>query len=229
LSVVNQTHQDFEIILKEGCVDNPVGNNPRIAALIESLGSKIKYTVSPDGQLKEQNSFYKHNGFYQALNECVLASTGDLITLLASDDERGPSDTLAYVNERFEQHGPAPFFLYGQCEWVDADNNPLEIKEPAVIPMTREALIDAYTLYTPALFWNRMVHRQFGLFDELNCPWCADLDFWLRCWNAIDTEYAPRILGRYRIWGVSQCRESGDLQKPEADMIRARHGKKHES
>lgn len=223
LSVASQTYTDFEIIIKDGNVKSPVIEDSRIASLFKSLSPKIKYILSPDGHPSEAGSFYGHNGFYPALNDCVLASTGEIITLLASDDERGPDDTLAYVHEQFEKHGSSPFCLYGQCEWVDRSNSYLETKIPEPIPVTHDSMIWGYNLYTPAIFWNREVHRQFGMFDAETCPWNADLDFWLRCWNKIDSEYAPKILGRYRVWEVSQCRESRTQQEAEHVMIRARH------
>lgn len=220
LSVMSQSHQDFEIIIKDGDLSHPAIEHPRIAALLDELGTKAKYILAPDG---EALGFYGHIGFYEAVNTMIKASTGDIITLLSADDERGPTDTLAYVNEQFEQHGPSPFFLYGQCEWIDADSNRLTTMQPPVVPMTFDLLMNAFTLYIPAFFWNRTVHDKFGYYDE-KLVWASDLDFWLRCWRGMDTKFAPRILGKYRKWEVSQCRENqGVFFAPEAEAIRKKH------
>lgn len=223
LSVMRQSHTDVELIIKDGCLGNPASGNPRIAAFFQEFGPKIKYILSPDGPPPEQSGAFKHNGFYDALNEAIKASTGDVLTLLCSDDDRGPEDTLAYAALEFEQHGPTPFFLYGQSEWIDINDNRIEIKQPWTIPVTYSSLRAAYTLYTPALFWNRAVHDKFGLFDSVECPWSADLDFWLRCWRGMDSKFAPRVLGRYRNWEVSQCRSNNAPMCVECEMIMRRH------
>jgi hypothetical protein len=223
LSVERQSHTDFEIVIKDGCLGNPALNDARIAGLFRDLGPRIQYILSPDGPPPEQSGAFKHNGFYDALNEAIKVSTGEILTLLCSDDDRGPADTLTHVVHEFEQHGPSPFFLYGQSEWIDLDDKTLEIKQPWTIPVTYDSLRSAYTLYTPALFWNRAVHDKFGLFDSVECPWSADLDFWLRCWRGIDTKYSPKILGRYRNWEVSQCRSNNAIMCVECEKIMRRH------
>lgn len=222
LSVLEQTHHDTEVIVKDGCLRNPATDHANIKAILYKHSSRVKYILSPDGPPPEKSGFYKHNGFYQALNECIAASTGEILSLQCADDERGTLGTLDYVNSLFEKHGPYPLLVYGRCIWIDKYDNVFDVKTPPAY-ITYEMLRQAYTLYTPALFWNRSVHDKFGVFDSVNCPWSADLDFWLKCWRCIDVQFSPRVLGHYRVWEVSQCRQNGPSMAPEFDMIMQRH------
>lgn len=222
-SVMAQTHQDFEIIIKDADLDHPAINHPGIRSLLNELGPKVTYILAPDGKPhgSEGTGYFGHIGFYEAINQMCKTATGDILTIQNADDERGPVDTLAYVSEEFEKHGPSPFFMYGQCEWVDFDNVAIETRTPP--DMTFEKLKEAFTLYIPAFFWNKAVHEKFGYYDE-SLIWAADLDFWLRCWRGMDTMNAPRVIGRYRQWAISQCRENqGTMFAPEADEIRRKH------
>ena len=74
LSVFRQSHTNVEIIVKDGCLNNPALNDSRIAGLFRDLGSRIQYILSPDGPPPEQSGAFKHNGFYDALNEAIKSS-----------------------------------------------------------------------------------------------------------------------------------------------------------
>jgi glycosyltransferase involved in cell wall biosynthesis len=217
-SVTSQLYSDFEIIIKDGDIHRPAIANPAIASILENLGEKAKYINSPDGPPADESGAFGHNGFYEALNQCVRESTGDILCLLCSDDERGDAGTLSYVNDEFERHGPTPFCLYGMCEWINRQGEHIAFKQPHTIPITYENIICDYPFYTPSIFWNRAVHDKFGLFD-LNYWWCADFEFWLRVWRGIDSKFAPRVIGKYRIWETSQARENGPLLSNEGLRI----------
>lgn len=221
-SVTSQTHSDFEIIIKDGDVAHPAVNAVVISDILKGLGNKAKYINSPDGPPKEESGAFGHNGFYEALNQCVSASSGDVLCLLCADDERGDSGTLSYVNGEFEQHGISPFCLYGACEWVDRTGGHIAFKQPPAV-VTFDTFLRDYPLYTPSIFWNRAVHDKFGLFDEKNYAWCADFDFWLRAWRGIDSKFTPRVIGKYRVWETSQARENGERLGAEGREILKRH------
>ena len=225
ISVALQTHFDWEIIIKDGSENHPATDDNRIRDLIGFLeeSKRGKYINSPDGPPPDESGAFKHNGFYDALNRCVEASTGKILCLLCSDDERGNPDTLALVNEEFERHGPGPFCLYGACEWIDREGKYLETKVPPIVPVTFDVIMRDYPFYTPSIFWNRAVHDKFGLFDEKQWAWCADLDFWLRVWRGIDSQFTPRVIGKYRVWDTSQARSNSDLLGKEGTEILRRH------
>lgn len=220
-SVAEQTHQDFEIIIKDGNFNKPIIRWDVVKELFWKLEEKIVYLVGPDGPPPEASGHFKHNGFYEALNQCIKSASGDILSLLCSDDERGAPSTLEYVNSVFEKHGPSPFFLYGACEWISRDGWSMEVKRPPVVSF--ESLLRDYTLFTPSLFWNRAVHEKFGLFDE-SYTWCADVDFWLRCWRGgMDSKLTPEVIGKYRVWETSQARANESSLWKESSAIQAKY------
>ena len=220
-SVFEQTHKDVELIIKDGGTLHRAMDIDEFRIFYPEYSDRIIYFCSEEKRIYGQTGKFGHNGFYQALNDCVNAATGDVLCLLCSDDERGPSDTLAYVNSEFEQHKNSPFFLYGACEWIDRDGKYLETKTPPTI--TFESLLRDYTLFTPSLFWNKAVHQNFGLFNE-KLAWCADVDFWLRCWRGMETKQTSRILGKYRVWDVSQARANESSLWEQSSAIQKQHG-----
>ena len=214
LSVLTQTHQDFEIIIKDGNTEDPTINNPRIGGLI-GQSDKIIYEVSPENADRANHQ----NSYYEALNQCIKLSTGDILTVLSSDDERGGPCTLKRINDVFEKHGPGPLCVYGACEWIERDGKHICFKQPPSIPVTWDNILTDNPFYTPSLFWNRAVFDKFGLFDATNFPWCADLDFYLKTWRGIDSTFISYIVGRYRHWEVSQQRDNGLLAGAEGTKI----------
>ena len=83
----------------------------------------------------------RQNSYYDALNTCIEHSTGDILTVLAGDDERGGPYVLEHVADEFEKHGPGPFCLYGACEWVNHEASILAYKQPPVLPVTFDVIL----------------------------------------------------------------------------------------
>lgn len=213
ISVMGQTHKDFEIVIKDGNPARPACFSARFGKLANELGSKLKYIVSLDSRDDKKG----RSGFYQALNVCMTEATGDVFSFLAGDDERGDADVLVVANERFEAYGSRPFLLYGDCERINKDGSHYSVVCPGSgqqvsNPVTFDELLRDNRLLTPAVFWNRAVFEKFGLFDE-SLDWVADYEYWLRIWRGIDKEYIPKSMGRYRIWEVSEqfknCAQTG--------------------
>jgi hypothetical protein len=213
-SVIIQSNQDFEIVIKDGDLWRPAIDSPVIHNIVKTLGSRVKYEVSAENANRENSQ----NSYYEALNRCVELSTGDILTVLAGDDERGGPFVLQHVQDEFLQHGSSPFCLYGACEWINRDGEHLAYKQPPVLPVTFEVILNDFPFYTPAMFWNRAVHDKFGLFDT-TYPWSADMDFYLKIWRHIDSKFTPEVIGRYRHWEVSQQRDHGDLAGLEGRKV----------
>lgn len=220
-SVFEQPHQDVELIIKDGDYNLPaIASSREVRDVINRYSERITYIVGPDGPPPEKSGKLGHNGFYEALNTCIKCASGDIYTLLCSDDLRGPKDTLSFVNEEFEKQHAHMMVLYGWCEWITERGN--NIVDKRIPEQTFESLLKSYSLVTPSIFWSAPIHAAFGYFNEL-LPWCADADFWLRCWRYVKTVHAPRILGRYRVWDVSQARENEPALWEESARIQEYH------
>jgi hypothetical protein len=219
---MNQTHQDFEIVIVDGDLTHPAAGHEDFSSLMNSLGPKLIYNLMPDSRDDEK----RRSGFYMSLNRCMNLATGDIFSFLAGDDERGCSGVLASANERFENHGPSPFLLYGDCGRVDFNNTPLNehrggymvrpgIGMPVSNPISFEEMLQRTCLSTPAVFWNRAVYEKFGGFNE-TYDWAADHEYWLRIWKDIDKEYIPKVMGIYRCWETSQNAKNGEAAQSQA-------------
>jgi glycosyltransferase involved in cell wall biosynthesis len=228
-SVLEQTHQDFEIVIADGNTKDPAVENSAIFNLFNSLGSKVKYQLLTDSRDDEN----KRSGFYMSLNRAMRLATGDVLSFLAGDDERGPSDVLSSVNERFQKHGPSPLLLYGDCGRVDLKNRPVSEHEGGFVvrpgmgmsvsnPITFDEMLVRMSLLTPAVFWNRAVYEKFGEFDE-TFDWAADYEYWLRIWKGVDKEYISKVMGIYRLWPTSQNSKNGELAHAQGDEIIRRY------
>jgi glycosyltransferase involved in cell wall biosynthesis len=215
VSVFKQTYTDWEIVIKDGNIDQPAISSQKLNSLITAPSSKIKYFVEAESADRENHQ----NSYYDALNWCIENSTGDILTVLASDDERGGGYVLEHVNSEFENLASGPFCLYGACEWVNRAGEHICFKQPPVLPVTFNEILRDFPFYTPAVFWNRAIHEEFGLYDAKNYPWSADLDFWLKTWRGIDSKFTPEVIGKYRQWEASQQRNHGDLAGQEGSRI----------
>ena len=206
VSVVRQQFKDWELIVKDGD-SSPDNKNREFFDDLSTYSGRITYYNTPESADREN----RQNSYYEALNFCIQHSTGEILTALAGDDERGAPLTLECVHNAFEPHGSSPLCLYGACEWIDLAGEQICIKEPPQ-NVTFDTILTDFPFYTPAIFWNRAVHDKFGLFDT-SYPWSADLDFWLKVWRGIDSKYAPYVIGKYRQWETSQqrihCVEAG--------------------
>lgn len=218
-SVLMQRHWDFELLIKDGSVENPaIENSAYLKTCLYQYPDRIKYICSPETPPRDQMGAYKHNGFYEALNTCVKASSGDILCLLCSDDEFADQFTFDEVNKEFEVHGPYPFLLYGSCDMITRSGLNFDAKRPPD-DLTFEKLLKDYTLYTPALFWNKEVHQAHGYFSE-HLAWCADMDFWLKCMRrGLHTKRSTKTLGRYRSWETSQARANAESLQLQGKFI----------
>ena len=82
--------------------------------------SQITYFVEAEPADREN----RQNSYYTALNWCVENSTGDILTVLSGDDERGSNMVLQDVSDEFEKRGSHfAFGLYGACEWINRKVN----------------------------------------------------------------------------------------------------------
>ncbi len=225
-SITSQSHQDWEILIRDGCLNRPAIENPEVKNLLDTECQKIVYYLEEDGR----DDIAHRSGVYTALNWGMRRATGDIFSFQSGDDERGDSEVLACVNERFEKHGPSPFLIYGDCDKIRKDGSldvvvPPGQMRPVSNPITYEEMMQSNMLCTPAVFWNRAVIEKFGYFDE-TYDWAADIDYWLRIWKGIDKEYLPQSIGKYRDWEVSGNVKNTSRVEEQAAEIWNKYGRK---
>ena len=85
-SLIEQTHDDIEYLVIDGNSKDSTVN------IIKSYSRHIDYFISE-----------KDKGLYSALNKGIKASTGDIISILHSNDIFYNHDVLKKINNIFER------------------------------------------------------------------------------------------------------------------------------
>src|SRR5882762_4596358 len=84
-TVLRQTHNNLEVVVKDGCLARPARQDEEIRAAFHALGPRVRYVLSAD------------RGIFPAVNEALRCATGDVLYLMNSDDELGDENTLEAV------------------------------------------------------------------------------------------------------------------------------------
>lgn len=109
-SVLNQTYQNFEIIV---CDDGSKDNSLEVVGKYASIDSRIKVIAKDNG------------GQASALNAAFFASKGNIVSILDADD-MWFSDRLARVKDAFLSE-PQAGFVYHRLRIVDENGKTLRV------------------------------------------------------------------------------------------------------
>ena len=188
-SVMRQTYGDWELIVKDGgSKDNTLSICREIA---DDASGRIKILSSPD------------RGIYDAMNQGIEASTGDIIGILNSDDFYTSNDVLETVVRAFEDD-PGLDAVYADvhyCKWDDV-NSPVRYYSSKVFrpSLMRLGFMPAH----PSFYVRRTVYEKVGPFDT-SFKIAADFDMLLRMiyLGGIKTRYIEKDFVTMSMGGAS--------------------------
>lgn len=175
-SVINQSCQDYELIVVDG------GSNDNTIEVIHKYESFIAWWVSePD------------SGQSNAFNKGFAHSKGKYLTWLNADDVYLPG-TLESVKNKLVAHPEAEWATGNFLRFRDNDNVIIEAKwGPHFLPFFLQTPDCPLVIFGPTTFWSRKVYQEIGGLDE-------SLHF------AMDTDYWHRIVNRgYKQVRVNHC------------------------
>lgn len=196
-SVANQTRMPDEIIVIDG---GSTDDTLRIVAEFEQLRPKV-FSAPDDGP-------------YDAMNKGIARADGDLVAILNSDD-RWLSETLAIVEDAFQQGGERLGIVHGNVCYRLTDGGTRAIRPTR--GAARWAGLGLPSSH-PATFVRREVYRRVGPYD-LRFPICADQDFIYRClWQGVPDAHVDRVLTEMHQGGMSATTDFRD----EMDALFAR-------
>ncbi len=176
-SVLSQNYEDLEYVIIDG------GSTDGTLEIIDRYKDRLGYFVSePD------------NGIYDAMNKGIRACTGDVISILNSDDwyEAGALEKIA---SEFEQNDAE--VIFGDVnEWYETGAKRYPF-------MGYDSIWHSF-VHHPGMFVRSDVYKKFGLYN-LEYSICSDGEFVLRTYSqGVKYLHLDSLVVNYSIGGSSQ-------------------------
>lgn len=156
-SVLNQNYPSLEYLIFDG------GSTDETIDILKKYQSSIQWVSEKD------------NGQAHAVNKGILASSGDIIGWLNSDDVYYPGAFQKVVNF-FEKH-PEIDIVYGLADHIGLDDKAFE--EYPTESWNFERLKEICFICQPSVFFRKRIFEQHGLLRE-DLNYCMDYEYWLR-------------------------------------------------
>jgi len=187
-SVLEQTYKNIEYVIIDGkSKDNTVN-------IINGFKDKLGYFISE-----------KDSGLYHAMNKGILASKGEIIGILNSDDLYQDLDVISDVMKQFN-NDPELDILYGDLIYVKPDNINRVVRNWISKKYYDRFFENANVPPHPTLFVRRKVYQQEGLFN-LQFRLAADYEFMLRIFKKhnFKCKYYNRLIVKMRLGGATNA------------------------
>lgn len=195
-SILGQTYDDFEVIIKDG------GSTDNTKDIVD------EYIPLFNGKLKWHSE--KDKGLYDAMNKGIQLATGDVIGILNSDDFYSSDDVLEKVVEQI----PDVDAVYGDIHFVKDKNLDRPIRNYSSEKFNRWKMLFGYMPAHPSFYCRKSVYLEKGMFDT-SFKIGADFDqlFNLIYVNRIRTLYIKKDFVTMRVGGVSTSGWHSHVQK----------------
>lgn len=195
-SVINQTYTNFEYIIIDGLSSD---NTLSIIDQYAQKDNRIKYLSEKD------------NGIYEAMNKGIRKATGDVISLLNSDDYY-ENDALEKILP-FIPNNTDYYVLYGMIRILKHD------MEYEVMLLNHNSLPEEMMMH-PGCFVSKSIYNKY-LYDTKYRS-AADYDLFLRLYQDKSISFIPvyEIITNFRLGGMS----SSLISDIETNDIRYKYG-----
>lgn len=158
-SVVNQTYDDIEYIIKDG------GSKDGTMAIVKEYKDRISKIIScPD------------KGIYDAINQGIKAATGDVVGLIHAGDQLYDKNVIAKIADHFEKNDID--VSYGHSKIVKQDGKTIRINHsPAFNPLYMRF---GWAPSHPSIYARKSVFETIGYYN-LDVGYAADYQWMVRC------------------------------------------------
>jgi len=207
-SILMQSYDDVEVVLKDGDPTHPVTDSPEVHLALRCFReNQIKYAVGKDG------------GIFPATNDCLKRATGDILYFMCSDDLLCPGALYAVEQAFKTDRFGGPFWVCGKTISADITGKTLGIDGAEI---SLDILRKNNCIGQPSTFWNRQMMNLTGLFD-LRYRHAADYDLWLRFWKRREPFLLDQTLGIFRHHENQNTQLQSVAVEKEARSIASRH------
>ena len=186
-SVLNQSYKNIEYIIVDGqSTDGTIG-------LVQSYGDRISKFVSE-----------KDNGIYDAINKGLSMASGEVVSILNSDDIFAHSKVVENTVAVFKSQQVDS--VYGDLKYVSQHDNNKVIRYWKAGAYRRNKFIFGWMPPHPTFFVKREVYEQFGAFDE-ELSSAADYELLLRFLykNKVSAGYNAEVMVLMKAGGKSNA------------------------
>jgi glycosyltransferase involved in cell wall biosynthesis len=179
-SIIVQKTSAIEIIVVDG------KSNDETLKIVKGFGASIDHVISG-----------KDEGIYDAWNKGIMASSGEWIMYLGSDDVlcNGILDKmLSFIGSNTDVE-----YISGKVMLVDEGLNKIRIIGK---PYNWSSFKTYMNVAHVASLHNKILYEKFGYYD-LNFKICGDYEFLLRVNSNLKTQYLNEVFAKMRVGGVS--------------------------
>ncbi len=185
-SVISQTYNNIEHIIVDG------GSTDRTLDILKEYKFKNKIIISePD------------KGIYDAMNKGINLASGEIITILNSDDIYQSPKTLSEIIIDIENNPDKDIFL-GDVVFFNKNNFKKIFRYYSAKNFKTKSLLDGIMPPHPSSFIKKSVYEKYGLYNrELSIA--ADFEMFLRLLyvNKLEYFYTNKVIVRMRSGGKS--------------------------
>ena len=188
VSVLNQTYNDYELIVVDGGSKDDTVDILRHYELI--FNGRMKWISEPD------------RGIYDAMNKGIAMATGDVVGILNSDDFYTSNGILRKVAITMQDKNIDA--VYGDVHYVHDNDLRKCVRYYSSKPFRRVWMRFGFMPAHPSFYCRREVYEKYGTFD-LSYKVAADFECLLRLIfvNRIRTKYLPVDFVTMRTGGAS--------------------------
>jgi glycosyltransferase involved in cell wall biosynthesis len=203
-SVLDQTYQDFEIIITDDCsIDNTVHiieqfDDPRIRLFRHKINRGVSVTA----------------------NHCIFQANGKYIAWLSSDDAWYPNKLEKQV-QYLDEH-PSVGVVFGKVDWIDESGNLItdpsfpylniyDVENQSRQEWLRYFFLSGNCLSLPSSLIRQECFSEVGLFNPVYTK-IQDLDIWIKICFKFNVTILDQRLIRNR-WINDENNASGDTIK----------------
>ena len=187
-SVLNQTFQDFEIIVVDDCSTD---NTEQVVKNFQEKDKRIRYIKHKENK-----------GGAAARNSGIKASKGEFIGLLDDDDEWLPKKLEKQIKkfQLLKQSENVGVVYSGYFLVTDRTKKKISQIVPTLRGNVFNKLLSQCILGSPTPLIKKICFDKVGVFDE-TLPSCQDWDMWIRIAKYYSFDFVPDALAMHHIHG----------------------------